>query len=191
MNSMVMGSLMLPIFLILVVAPALIRKFGKRKIFIWAMSFGVAISVIQYFAGYSSLPVFLVLNASKSFGLMTPMMLSCMFTADCVEYGAYTMNKRNEGVTFSIQTFSTKLGQTFSGAIGVGLLGVLRYNAELAEQTPKALNGIWTPMTLVPAIGGLLGLIVFSIFYKLKKEDVKKMIVEMKSNEAVLKESAE
>jgi len=88
-QSTIFGTLALPMILIPILTPMLVRKFGKRKIFIWGMGSAIIFSVIQYFAGYENFGLFLLLNALKSIGLFTPMMMMGLFTADCVEYGNY------------------------------------------------------------------------------------------------------
>ncbi len=185
LSAAIMGTMIVPMLVIPIFAPSLIRKFGKRKIFITLVAFGLIMSILQYFAGYENFTLFLVLNALKGIGTYSPLMLMGMFSADCAEYGAYVTGKRNEGVTFSIQTFSTKLGQAFSGAIGMYILGWYGFASEAAEQSQRTLNGIWNTMTLIPIIGVVLGLLVFILFYKLKEEDVEKMIKEMQAKEAV------
>ncbi|MCP4757469.1 MAG: MFS transporter, partial [Proteobacteria bacterium] len=81
------------------------------------------------------------------------------------------------GISFSIQTFTTKLGQ----AVAVGLVGYilafLNYIPNV-EQAPETLKGIFAMVTLVPALGLVSMLIVFILFYKLKDEDIKKFAVE-------------
>lgn len=70
---------------------------------------------------------------------------------DTVEYGQWKSGVRDEGITFSITTFSQKCG----AALGVSMLGFylgsLGYQAD-AEQTPTALAGIETATFLFPAL---------------------------------------
>jgi len=180
LNALLMGTLGIPMVLLPIFTPMLVKKFGKRKLFISIMSFGLIMSIVQYFVGYQNLPLFFILNTLKGVGLMSPMMLMGMFSADCAEYGAYVTGKRNEGITFSIQTFSTKLGTAFAGSISMYILGWYGYVSNAAQQTQKTLDGIWNLMTIIPIIGVALGLLIFIIFYKLREEDVEKMINEMK-----------
>lgn len=184
LTAAISATMMVPMLVIPIFAPVLIRKFGKRKIFISFVSFGLAMSIVQYFAGYQNFTVFLVLNALKGLGLFSPMMLMGMFSADCAEYGAYVTGKRNEGVTFSIQTFATKLGSAMSGALGMYIIGWYGFSGDAIEQTQRTMDGIWNTMTIIPIIGVALGLLIFILFYRLKEEDVEKMIKEMQAKEA-------
>lgn len=184
-QTIIMATLALPMILIPILTPRLVKAFGKRKIFIWGVSSAIIFSVIQYVIGYDNFPLFLLLNALKSIGMLAPMMMMGIFTADCVEYGAYKTGKRNEGLTFSIQTFSTKLGSAVSAAIALFIIGSYGYNGtidpEVGTQTSEALRGIWITSSLIPIPGLIIALIVFVLFYKLSEGDVAKMVLEMES----------
>jgi sugar (glycoside-pentoside-hexuronide) transporter len=184
-QTIIMATLALPMILIPILSPMLVRKFGKYKIFMWGFASAIILSVLQYFVGYENFYLFLVINLFKMIGLLLPMLMNGMFSADCVEYGAYVNGVRNEGVTFSVQTFSTKLGSAFSGAIGLFVLGLYGYDGKAEAQTARALEGIWVNLTLVPIIGLVIAFIVFGLFYKLREEDVEKMVLEMKREESL------
>lgn len=168
-----------PILILPIFVPALVKSLGKKRLFLILAGISVVAGLIQYFVGYQSFPAFLVLNALRTIGVMSPGILMGLFSADCAEYGAYVTGKRNEGITFSIQTFSTKLGLAFGGFIGTALLGVFGYVANV-EQTQGALDGIWIMMTLVPTAGLAVAMVIIGLFYRLKESDVQRMINEMK-----------
>ena len=190
LNAVLMMTMFPSMVLIPIFAPKLIRRFGKRKIFIVGMIISIVFSIIQYFAGYENFGLFLVLNFIKSIGLIAPMIMMGMFTADCVEYGDWKTGVRKEGVTFSVQTFSTKLGTAFSGALTIAFIGWFGYDGsidhEVANQSTEALEGIWMATTIVPVIGLVLGLIVFTLFYKLGEDDVARMMAEKSQQRTIL-----
>jgi Na+/melibiose symporter-like transporter len=115
--------------------------------------------------------------------MQIPMMLYGMFTADCIEYGAYINGERTECISFSIQTFVTKLGGAFCNGLCLFLLGIFGYVGSTSEskavQSATALEGIWVIMTLIPAIGFLI-MIFIMFFYKL---DEKKIAAMMEQNQ--------
>ncbi|MCH4888961.1 MFS transporter [Acidaminobacter sp. JC074] len=176
--SVVMLVGILPMMIIPVFLPKLITMMGKKKLFLVTTGVGILVTLAQYFIGYSNFALFLVLSFIKGFALYTPMMMMGLFSADCAEYGAYVTGKRNEGITFSIQTFSTKLGTAFAGFFGTMLLGYYGYVAN-AAQSERAMNGIWKLMTLYPVIGMVIGFVIIYKFYDLEEADVKRMIDEM------------
>lgn len=171
----------IPLILLPVFTPTLVRRFGKIKLLKGSFMLTIISTLIQYFLGYDNLTLFLVLNTIRSFGAAMPGILVGMITADCVEYGAYVTGERHEGITFSIQTFATKLITAISGALGVLLLGYFGYNQSLTMQSTQTLNGIWALITLVPILGTIIAYVIISKFYKLEESEVQKMIEEMQS----------
>lgn len=184
-QTTIMATLALPMVLIPALTPKLVKLFGKRNIFIWGISSSIVFGVIQYFVGYENFTLFLILNALKSIGMFAPMMMMGIFTADCVEYGAYTTGVRNEGVTFSVQTFSAKLGSAISAALALVVIQGFGYDGLAATQTAEALNGIWFALAFIPIIGLVIALIIFVWKYDLSEEDVQRMIDEMEGQKEV------
>ena len=174
LQTTIMATLALPMILIPVLLPMLIKKFGKRKLFLYGMSSYAILSALQYFVGYENFGLFLIVNALKSLGMLTPMMMMGMFTADCVEYGQYKTGERKEGITFSVQTFSTKLGGAVSGGLALFFIGAYGFISgdDVLVQSQSALDGIWIANTIIPAIGGLVAFIIFFLWYKLDEAKV-------------------
>ncbi|MCF7925057.1 MAG: glycoside-pentoside-hexuronide (GPH):cation symporter [Candidatus Izimaplasma sp.] len=153
LQSLIMET-MAPVMIFLpLLTPWLVRTFGKRKVFIYGIGSSIIFSIIQYLSGYDSLTIFLIFNFLKFFGLLAPMVMMGIFTADIVEYGAYHSGKRQEGITFSIQTFSTKLGSGISAAISLWLIDLYGYVGDAPSQSAHTLEGIWMTSTVVPIIG--------------------------------------
>jgi Na+/melibiose symporter-like transporter len=176
MQTMIMVTIAPVMILFPIFTPKLVRRFGKRKIFIWGMGSSIVFSIIQYFLGYENLTVFLILNALKSIGLFAPMLMMGIFTADCVEYGHYKTGIRKEGITFSVQTFSTKLGSAVSAALSLWIIGAYGYDGtidpDIATQSAETLNGIWITTSLIPISGLIIAFIIFTLFYDLTEEKV-------------------
>ncbi len=182
-QTTIMATMAIPMFLVPIFTPLLVSKFGKRKLIIYGLGSSIVLSIIQYFMGYDRFIIFLLLNALKSVGLFMPMLMMGIFSADCVEYGAYMTGKRNEGVIFSVQTFSTKLGGAIASAVSLLVIRAYGYEGTLLTQTDEALQGIWITISLIPTIGLVIAFFVFLFFYKLSEDDVSRMINEMKSRD--------
>ncbi|MDA3931445.1 MAG: glycoside-pentoside-hexuronide (GPH):cation symporter [Tenericutes bacterium] len=179
----IFATLAIPMILIPILLPLLVRKFGKYKIFMIGMGVSILFSAVQYFVGYENFIVFLIINFIRLTGLLLPMTMNGMFSADCVEYGAYVNGERNEGVTFSVQTFSTKLGSAFSAALALFVISAYGYVGTATAQTDRALEGIWVSLTLIPIIGLVIAFVVFGLMYKLHEDDVEIMVKEMKQKD--------
>lgn len=174
-----------PVIALPLLLPHFIRMWGKRKLYIYGISLGIIMSVVQFFTRYDNLPLFLVINGIKLFGIYLPVIMLNMKLADCAEFSAFVTGKRSEGVIFSIGAFSSKMGSAVSGAVAVFLLGVFGYDGMAEVQTQAALDGIWMLMSIVPVIGLTAGLIIFSRFYTLEEQDVEEMIVAMETREGI------
>ena len=108
--------------------------------------------------------------------------LQFMFTPDCAEYGQYKTGIEAKGITFAVQTFTQKIISAVSSALGVAILGLFGWVTVEAEsfaelqalniaQPPEALSALWAVFALIPAIGGIAAVVVWS-FYRLKSGDV-------------------
>jgi probable glucitol transport protein GutA len=172
--------------LVSIFAPRIIKTFDKLGVFLFGLALVAATSVVIRFAGYEGAKFgpFLALSAVRGIGASCSTVMSYMFAADCVEYGAYTNGKRTEGVVFSIQTFTTKLSGTMSGFIAMGLLGwkygyrsAYYVNGALVnpEQPAETARGIWLLMSIFPAVGAASAILALLRFYKLRDCDVQVM----------------
>jgi Na+/melibiose symporter-like transporter len=175
------GSPLVSVFL-----PKLSKKFDKFYIFMFGTAVTVVFSVISYFVGYKGVMFipFLVISAIKGIGFSCSTVMMYMFSADCIEYGTYKSGNRAEGVTFAIQTFSTKMTGAISGFVAMGFLGWLfNYQSSyyvnniliVPLQPDSAVNGIWFMYSFFPAIGAFISFMILLFLYKLRDNDVQIM----------------
>lgn len=164
------SAIILPFFL-----PRLIYLFGKRKLFIGFMLLSILASLVFYGVGHTSLGVVFVLTAFKYIAFNLPVLLMGMFTADCLEYDYFHSGNRNEGITFSVQTFSIKMTLALQGIMGAFALDRAHYVANVT-QTPETLNEIWKMTTVYPIIGQVAAVVLFALYYKLSETEVERMI---------------
>lgn len=163
-------SIFMPIFL-----PGLIYRFGKRNLFMGLMGISIISSMLFYFIGYSNIVVVFVFIALKFLALNLPVLMMGMFSTDCLEYGCFKHGNRNEGIVFSIQTFSIKITLAMQGAIGAYALGRANYVAN-AVQSQQTLQELWRMTTLYPIFGQILAVAVFYFFYHLSEDEVTRMM---------------
>jgi sugar (glycoside-pentoside-hexuronide) transporter len=166
-----------------ILLPKLTKKFDKFHIYLVGTLITIVFSIISYFVGYEGarfIP-FLIISAIKGIGFSCSTVMMYMFSADCIEYGAYKSGKRADGVTFSIQTFATKMTGAISGFVAMGLLGWLfHYQSSyyvgnelvIPTQPISAVNGIWFMYSIFPAIGASISFVILLIFYKLRDKDI-------------------
>ncbi|MCL2884495.1 MAG: glycoside-pentoside-hexuronide (GPH):cation symporter [Oscillospiraceae bacterium] len=189
-TTLILAVSIVPVLVAAPFLPSLIKWFGKKPLTIACCAGAIVLSVIQYFVGYGSMPLFLVVSAVRVLIMQIPLLIYGMFTADCVEYGAYVNKERHEGTSFALQTFATKLSGAAASAIALAVMGIAGFAAPPAgsgitlPQTASALNGIWAVLCLVPTVGYLCMIVIMTFFYKLKENDVARMTAEMREREA-------
>lgn len=175
MVTVIMGVSILPIVIIAPFLPKLISQFGKKKITVFCSIAAIIMCVIQYVVGYSNLIIFLVISAIRVVFMQTPLMLYGMFTADCIEYGAYINGERTEAIAFSLQTFVTKLSAAVCQTLCLALLSASGYVEKAATQSARSLHGIWIILSLLPIVGYVIMIIIMGI-YKLDEKKVEEML---------------
>lgn len=188
---LVMLLTVIPTLICAVFVPKLIRKFDKMQVFWTAIASMAVLGIITFFVARDNKWVYLGLSIVKGIPFGVAGVMLYMFTPDCAEYGKFVTGVDAKGITFAIQTFMAKLTGAIASALGLGLLAMFSFKVpsqgvenfeQLAEwnkiaenmQTPEALDGLWFIYVLVPVIGLILSLIIWS-FYKLKDKDVQIM----------------
>jgi Na+/melibiose symporter-like transporter len=174
MLTVIMGVSIVPVIFIAPFLPKMIKAVGKRRLTVYSCIAVIAVSVAQYYIGYHNLILFLAVSALRVALMQIPLMIYGMFTADCIEYGAYITGERTEGMAFALQTFVTKLGGALCNTLCLAILGLYGYAKQSEVQTPLALKGIWVILTLVPIVGFAV-MIAVMYFYKLDEKTVAQM----------------
>ncbi len=171
----IMGLILFPTLILAVFVPALAKRFGKYKLYIFSIIWFIVFSVVLYFVGYENNSIFMLILFLRSIGFGLTTILMFMFTPDCVEYGTFRTGERAEGITFSLQTFATKLMNGLAATIGMAGLAFFGFvEGAGSVQSPATLNGIWLMFSLFPAIGALLSLPLLAT-YKLRDKYVQVM----------------
>ena len=98
-----------------------------------------------------------------------------MLVADTTEYGTYKSGTRATGITFSLQTFISKLKNAAVNSFMLLCIAWTGYNAELDVQPAQVVSRIWKVFLTVPVIGYVIGILILLFFYKLRDPDVQAM----------------
>jgi Na+/melibiose symporter-like transporter len=134
-------------------------------LYIFGILWYIAFSVIGYFVGYANNGLFMHFLLLKNLGYGLVSVLMFMFTPDCVEYGTFRTGERAEGITFSLQTFATKLMNGLASSVGMAGLALIGFVAgEGVTQSPETIRGIWLMYSLFPIIGAVLALPMLRLF---------------------------
>lgn len=162
-----------------------IRMFlKKRTVFISALAsaiFGYVVLLVMAMSGTANVymlfvPAFFIFSAN---GILTVMLT--VFLSDTVDYGEYKNKHREESVIFSLQTFVVKLASGLAAFfVSVGL-DIIKLDKDLAVQTDSTRFGLRFIMSVVPMIGLILAIIIFSKKFFLSEEKVEEISTELKN----------
>jgi Na+/melibiose symporter-like transporter len=179
-NEELLGVLMpiniVPLVVLGMFMPAVLDKIDKYYIFYASIIGLAAISAIQYFAGYENWTLFLIIWSIKAILLAINNLLIYAFTPDFAEYGTYKTKIPATGITFTLQTFTSKVNGALGSALGIFLLSVIHFTeGKDSVQVDSFSGNLWFLFTIIPAIGYLVVLPIFWQ-YKLREKDVEKII---------------
>ena len=185
-SLIVMALSAVPALIFSLLVPKMVAKFDKMKIFMFCGIITIALSIVMWILGYSNIWLTVALYVIRAIPQSIMGVMMFMFTPDCAEYGKFKSGIEAKGITFSIQTFMTKLTGAISSSLYLFLLGVIGWkDVSAAEnfdqlkemgitQAPQTLDGLWFIFIMVPAIGVALGCLCW-LFYRLSDHDVQLM----------------
>ena len=163
-----------PSIVLSVVLPMLCRRFDKVNMLVVFMVIFAVPSVLQYFVGYESMAIFLLITTIRAIGYAGFTALIFMFIPDCIEYGQYTTGQRNAGTSFCLQTFVSKLNSAVISSLTAFIIAAMGFSA--TNVTPEGKSGVWFTYTIFSAIGSIIAIPILLKFYTLRDKDVKEMI---------------
>lgn len=121
--------------------PAMVGKFGKRKVMIGGTILMIVGGVVIGLAG-ANVNLALVGIAIKGFGMGPIMSGIFALTADVVDYGEWKTGVRSEGLVNSCTSFGMKVGIGLGSAAFSMILASGGYDGMAAQQTEAAVNSI-------------------------------------------------
>jgi sugar (glycoside-pentoside-hexuronide) transporter len=140
--------------------PVLIKKFGEKNVYIGMSLYGLAISLVTFFIGYSNVPVMLIFLflTGLQFGVVN--LLPVVMTADSVDYNELKTGKRAEGTLYAVLSLTIKVTMAMSTALGLILVNLAGYNVDLGgAQADPTKNFVYFAFAAVPGIFSLLSII--------------------------------
>ena len=176
----------------MVVYPILRSKLSNTiilKLSLCLAIFGYAFLLALCLLGYSSVLTMLMVPGVMIFvanGILT--VLTTVFLANTVDYGEVKTGHREESVIFSMQTFVVKAASglaVFITGVSLDLIGLTSKDG-LGEGIPtfsSPLLGLRLLMTILPMIGLVLALVLFTRKFILtdeKAEQIRKQLEEKK-----------
>ena len=160
---------------------------GMKKILVASQLFAVVLRVAAFFVGYQSIPQFIIMTALMAVVNLPGQMMDIAhrsLTADSIDEVELKTGLRTEGVSFSMQNFTTKMTSGASTLIEGFILKFLGYDSGLKEkglpQSEKFLKWQWPMFMLGPVVGSVLYLIFISFIKdsKEKKQEIERQLSE-------------
>lgn len=152
------------------------RIWGKRNYMVILTILMIIGFIGIFFFGHMSAP--LLLGLSFLCGLCNSAgALSYGMVSDTIEYGAWKLGTRQEGLAASFLSLAVKVATAICGVLGVLALAAVGYVPN-AEQSESAQRGISFVVNIIPAICGV-GSLLPLLFYELTEKRVSEIQEEM------------
>jgi glycoside/pentoside/hexuronide:cation symporter, GPH family len=152
-------------------APAISRKYGKKRTYMIAILTAGLLSTGFYFIPNSITWILIFQFMISVFaGYVLPLLWS-MF-ADIVDHQEILTGRRATGLIFSSSSMSQKLGWAFGSAMSGWILAVFHYMPNAVQQSSETIFGEHIMISLMPALCCVLAF-VGMLFYPLSDQKVK------------------
>ncbi|WP_285825767.1 MFS transporter [Schaedlerella arabinosiphila] len=142
--------------------PALIGKYGKKKVVIVSQIIQI-IGLIMMFAGpYTNIPYTIAANLVYGLGGGYSACVGAMIV-DALDNYEYRTGVRNDGVAFAFNGLMTKISAAIAGSIGLMVMAAFGYTNG-ADLTERALTGINTGVNIVPLAAAAAAIVPMLLF---------------------------
>ncbi len=131
----------------------------------------------MFILGFENMIINYILLFISGLSLGLNDVITYTLVGDCVDYCEYQTGIRTEGLSFSLHTFTTKLQSAF-GLFWIGIILTQVGFVENVVQSKDALNGIFSLISLYPAVASLLAIIPM-FWFKFTEADHKMMLDKM------------
>ena len=171
------------VFTAALLVPRLVPRLGKQRVYqglgAIAVLAGLAVALSPSSVPASAIVAF----AFFGIGLGGVNTVSFALQSDTVEYGEWKTGSRTEGATYSIFSFTRKVGQALGAAAASYTIGLGGYVSGAASQPDGAVAAIKTAAGLVPAVF-ILGAIAIMSAYPLTEERFREIVREVAQRRA-------
>lgn len=161
----------------LLVVPWLGRRFGKAGGLIWGAGVGIAASIGLYLTPFDRIGWVFFFSILASLGGAPTAALGWAMIPDTVEYAQWKTGVRAEATIYATASFVQKLAKAVAGSGAALTLAAFGFVPN-AVQSPAALEAILALMSLIPA-AGLLLLILVAASYRLDAEAHARIVREL------------
>lgn len=188
-NTSIMSLLAVATLPILIICfplvPKLLNKFGKKNTLMVGIISSTVFSLIPFLIRIESPYVYAVITVISTIGQTIFTMVIWALVTDCLDYSEWKTNQRSDGSMYSIYTFSRKIGSTLASTfVSYALVAIGYVAGSNIVQTPEAINGIYTVVTLIPVVTCILQLVGIGLIFNLDKDTTDTMYKELAERRA-------
>lgn len=163
LGDLSVGSLLslalFPILIVMILIPMLSRKFTLKKTVDALMIIGIAGALFRL-AAPSSLLVCFISTCMTSISFQVYYGVATTQVIECMDYGEWKSGTRVEGLMGAVSSVMNKIGNGVGIAIAAGLMAAAGYSGTAETISASASNMIIALTTVVPAILGVIFLII-------------------------------
>jgi sugar (glycoside-pentoside-hexuronide) transporter len=177
--SLLGGILIASMIAAMFITPFFTKRFSKKTMYNASLLLGAFSHLAMFFAGYHNLPLvfFLLFLCGMSLGMND--VITYTMVGDTVDYLQWKTNRRTEGLTFSLHTFTTKFQSAF-GSLWIGIVLTYVGFVENVPQSAQSLTGIFSLISVFPAIAAVMSIIPM-FWYDLTEKKHEAILVEIES----------
>jgi glucuronide carrier protein len=164
--------------------PAAVVRVGKRLAFV-VSGVVAAVAAIGFAVAPGSTPALAIVCygvLGLGFGAINALIFALQ--ADTVEYGEWKSGVRAEGASYSVLSFTRKVGQGIGGAAAAWTIGIGGYVSGAASQTDAAVTAIKIAAGIVPAVA-VAAAVVVMLAYPLTEKAFRVVVAELAERRAV------
>lgn len=154
------------------ITPWLISKVRKKGAVMTGLVIGALGALLLAFLSPDSVTLMLACRGISSFGYGLLMGGLWAIITDPVEYGDLHTGRRLTAIVMTLIGLGLKCSMLIGGVVPTWILEAVKYQPNIAEQTPEALAGIHFMSTWLPAGVLLVTLIIFGVFYDLDEKKI-------------------
>jgi GPH family glycoside/pentoside/hexuronide:cation symporter len=180
--SFMVGLTLASIVGAMVTAP-LGRKFGKKRLFMYALIFSGAVNALIMFCKPGDIVPIFALGIISEFGAAIFPTLFFAMLGDAADYSEFKNGRRATGLIYSAGSFATKFGGGIAGAIIGFVLAAFAYNGQDSIAIEGAIPGIKMLMSWIPAVITVIAA-AFMMLYPLDQNNLEEITKELNERRA-------
>jgi glucuronide carrier protein len=171
------------------IVPKTVEAVGKKRAYIVAGVIGAAAGIAVAVAPGSVPAIGIVCYGVLGLGLGAINTLIFAFQPDTVDYGEWKTGIRAEGGSYSLLSFTRKVGQGIGGGMAAYTIGLGGYVSGASSQSESALTSIRVAVGAIPAACILVATAVM-VAYPLSERVLRRMVAEVAGRRARLSAAA-